>query len=298
MAKVKKIFQKLDQVIPFEDQLSFDNAGFLVGDSEQEVTKILVALDITIPVIEEAIEMGAQMIVSHHPVIFHPARSVTNLDPVGKKIHMLASHNIAAICAHTNLDMAMNGVNDVLAERLKMKKRAIIQITGHKGPYEMKIGMGRHGFLWDPEEDVKEEPLSPEFKALLEAKGIKIEPKKKVDGPMDPMDFAQMVKERLNANAMRMVLGDRPISTFAVGGGACGDMLDDVIKLKCDAFVTADVKYDQFLRAKEWGITMIDAGHFATENPICESLKNWLEMDFPDVEVKVSEVHKDICMSL
>ena len=104
MATVNEIYAFVDQLAPFSYQMSFDNAGFLVGRGGRQVTRILVSLDITEEVVREASEWKAELIVSHHPVIFHPARSVTDQDPTGRILLALAEDGIAAVCAHTNLD--------------------------------------------------------------------------------------------------------------------------------------------------------------------------------------------------
>ena len=85
---------------------------------------------------------------------------------------------------------------------------------------------------------------------------------------------------------------------MAVGGGACGDMLEDVIRMGCDTFVTADVKYNVFLDARAMGINLIDAGHFSTENVVCPVLADWLGRGFPSVEVFLSKQHKEVFYSL
>ena len=104
MATVREIYQHLDGLAPFSLQMDFDNAGFLVGRGDRQVDKVLVSLDITEEVVAEAAQLGCQLIVSHHPVIFHPAKSVTDATPDGRILLSLVEHNIAAICAHTNLD--------------------------------------------------------------------------------------------------------------------------------------------------------------------------------------------------
>lgn len=250
---------------PFSRQMDFDNAGFLVGRAQQEVSKILVTLDITLPVIDEAVQVGAQLIVSHHPVIFHPAKSVTDGDLVGKKLRKLILNDISAICAHTNLDVAQGGVNDALAKALNLQKTGILETFGEFGPYNVKYGLGRYGRL---------------------------------DNSMSPSDFAKMVKESLGCKALRCVLGEKPIAQVAVAGGACGDMLQKAAYFGMDAFVTGDVKYDQFLDAAALGITLIDAGHFPTENVVCPVLQEWLTLNFPEVEVVLSQVHEEVCRSI
>ena len=118
MAAVTEIFEAMDRWAPFETQMDFDNAGFLVGRGGREVGKILVALDITEEVAEEAERWGTQLIVAHHPVIFHPARQITDGTPTGRILLRLIEGGVAAICAHTNLDAAQDGVNECLARAL------------------------------------------------------------------------------------------------------------------------------------------------------------------------------------
>ena len=118
MATVRDIFAQMDQWAPFETQMDFDNAGFLVGHGDAQVDKVLVALDITQEVVEEAEKLGCQLIVSHHPVIFHPAKAVTDETVTGRTLLALTEAKIAAICCHTNLDAAQDGVNDCLAQVL------------------------------------------------------------------------------------------------------------------------------------------------------------------------------------
>ena len=109
MVTAKDIFEKLCALAPLELQLGFDNSGFLLGRQTAAVTKALLALDITSAVVDEAIEQGVELIISHHPLIFSPLKSVTD-----EKLLRLAQHQIAVISMHTNLDIAQGGVNDAL----------------------------------------------------------------------------------------------------------------------------------------------------------------------------------------
>ena len=117
MTKVSDVYDYLRGIAPLELQMDFDNAGIQVGSLEQEVGKILVALDITNAVIDEALALGAQLIVSHHPLIFGGLNNVT-AEGKGAKTLRLARAGISAISMHTNLDIAQGGVNDVLIELL------------------------------------------------------------------------------------------------------------------------------------------------------------------------------------
>ena len=258
MTTVKEIFSFLQGKAPFELQEHFDNAGFLVGREGAAVSKVIVSLDITGHVVQEAVEQGAELIVSHHPVIFGPARSVTDQTTTGKILLDMAENGIAAICAHTNLDAVEGGVNDVLALRLGLSDIVQLEQKGVDGqgrPY----GIGRVGM-------VSEQSLD---------------------------DFSRMVKSSLGANGVRIVDSGKAVHKVAVGGGACADMMDTVLACGCDTFVTSDVKYHQFLAAKALGLNLVDAGHFPTEDVICPVLRDWLAERFPQISVVISQRHTE-----
>lgn len=123
MTTVKNIYDYIDTFAPFSGQMDFDNAGLLVGNSSQEVKKCLLALDITNDVVKEAAEHDAQLIISHHPVIFNPLKRIY----VGTPVYNLISEGISAVCAHTNLDIAAGGVNDSLCRVLELSDCHIAQ---------------------------------------------------------------------------------------------------------------------------------------------------------------------------
>lgn len=259
MNTVLEVYNLLQKKAPFELQMNFDNSGFLVGRAERYINRILVALDITEPVIEEAINCGAQLIVAHHPVIWGGAKSVTDQTTTGRKLLLMAEHGIAAICAHTNLDAVEGGVNDALAAKLGLADIGQLHQDGvdEQGrPY----GIGRIGTV--PEQSL--------------------------------YDFALSVKALLGSNGIRLVDGGKPVCTVAVGGGSCSSMLQDATAQGCDTFVTADVKYDGFLDAKALGINLIDAGHYPTENVVCPVLQGWLQKAFPEIDVLISACHKEV----
>lgn len=256
---VGMVYEFLQKKAPFELQENFDNAGFLVGREEASVSKLLVTLDITEQVVQEAAERGVQLIVAHHPVIFGGVKSVTDQTSTGRILLSLVESGIAAICAHTNLDAVEGGVNDALALRLGLTDIGQLRQAGMDGqgrPY----GIGRVGF-------VPEQPL---------------------------YDFAMAVKQLLGANGIRLVDGGKPVRMVAVGGGACADMMGDALAQGCDTFVTSDVKYHQFLEAKALGLNLVDAGHFPTEDVVCPVLRDWLSKRFPHVSVFISQKHAEV----
>lgn len=256
MTTVHDIYNYIDAKAPFSTQMDFDNAGLLVGDKNAPVRRVMVALDATGAVAREAARKGCQLIVTHHPLIFHPLKAVVPADPTQGVVAQLIRKNIAVISAHTNLDMAPGGVNDVLINRLGAK------VTGILEPMEEGCGMGRLGELAEP---------------------------------MTPRAFAAHVKKALGAKAVRATLGDRPVKKIAVCGGAGGDMLDLAVSLGADAYVTADVKHHEFLAAQALGVTLVDGGHFATENPMMPVLAEDLGRAFgkDGVEVFLSKANKE-----
>ena len=215
-AAIIDVYRALDQWAPFDTQMDFDNAGFLVGRGEREVRRVLVSLDITEAVAAEAGRWGAELIVSHHPVIFHPVKALTDQTSTGRTLLLLAEQGIGAVCAHTNLDAAQGGVNDCLARALELDGVELLCRDGTDGqgrPY----GIGRVG-----------------------------------TAPQAGCSAAE----------------------FAT-------------------FITADVKYDQYLEAKALGINLMDAGHFATEDVVCPALVQFLSRHFPKVEVRRTESHRE-----
>ncbi len=252
MASVHDIEQALYELAPRELAAEWDNVGLLAGRRDREVHKVLVSLDVTAAVVEEARQWGAELIAAHHPVIFHPVKRVTDQDPAGEILLRLAEHGIAAVCMHTNLDAAQGGVNDALAAALQLEEAA---------PLEGGGGIARTGRL---------------------------------PRPVSVPDFLFAVQEALGAGGLRCTDGAKPISRVAVGGGACGEFLWAAAAAGCDAFVTADVKYNQFLDAAALGLTLVDAGHFPTEDVVCPVLARYLSGRFPELTVRKSASHREV----
>lgn len=265
MATVGEIYHFLNQKAPFVLQAGFDNAGFLVGREGAEVTRILVALDITPEVIQEAIEKGARLIVSHHPVIWGQLSAVTDHDRTGSRLLTLIEHGIAAICAHTNLDAVEGGVNSILAETLGLVSLIPLQEEGRMEdgtPY----GIGRVGL--------------------------------RADGEISLKNFVQEVRDLLHAPGIRFLDAGRPVHKVAAGGGSCGGMLSLAATQGCDTFVTGDLKHDMYLEARDLGVNLLDAGHHATEALICPVVASWLQKAFPAVTVEVTRHQGEVFATL
>lgn len=254
MPKVKDIVNYFTSLIPPTMKMDFDNVGLLVGLNDEEVTKAVVALDITDAVIDEAIRFDAQLILSHHPVFFE-LKQVNDDNLIGQKVVKMLQNGISGFCQHTNLDAVRGGVNDALAEKLGVRVEGFLdgpQFTAEGKEY----GIGRFGFL----------PSPVEFE-----------------------DYLCDVKFILNSAGLRFHNAAKPVSKVALCGGSGGEYVEKAVALGCDTLVTADVKYHQFLAAKELGLNLIDADHFCTENVVVPVIAELLRRGFPEIEIRIAK---------
>lgn len=232
---IQDILTFLDSRAPFATAEEWDNPGLLVGDPNAPVHRVLVALDATDGALDTAQAVGADLMVTHHPVIFAPLK---RLDAHSLP-YRLAAAGIGLIAAHTNLDKATDGVNDTLAARLELENVIIAD-----------DGMTRIGTL--PEETTV-------------------------------TAFAGQVAQALDTT-VRVSNHDHPIRTVAVCGGSGGDFIPALVDA-ADALVTGEVKHHQWLEANANRLTLIEAGHYATEAPVVDTLCRWLQETFPGLAV-------------
>ena len=259
MTTVYDIVRFMESIAPQSKKESWDNVGLLCGRKDRQVTTILIALDPFEDVAEEAVKLGAELIVTHHPLIFHPLYSLTDDTAIGRTAATLLRHDIAAFSAHTNLDIAPQGVGSCLARALGLEDISVIE------PIE-KTADGVWGLL-----------------------------RMGTVAPQSLNDFLAHVKRTLQAPAVRYAPASEKVHRVAVGGGACADEWKSAFAAGCDTFVTADARYNDFWDARDAGLTLIDAGHFYTENPVCTYLQQILQEAFPEIRVVLSQVHRD-CM--
>lgn len=255
---VGDVYREINRVAGFGIQDSWDNSGLLVGDRSCCVKKVLCTLDITNDVIEEAHEKGCELIVSHHPVIFHPLKKISFNEPAG----LLLKYGIAAICVHTPLDMARDGINDILVNMMK-EELSLNEKTVPLEPLrrDVTIGTGR---------------ICHTEKAVLAG------------------EMAEKLKKIFGCTVVRYFGGTKEIKKIAVCSGSGGSLLGEVIDAGCDAYVTGDVKHDVWIDAANNDISLFDCGHFYTEKPAVYYLKNVIDVNLPGIEVGVSERNVDV----
>lgn len=254
MNLVSEIYKYIDSFAPFSTQEKWDNSGLLTGSMNKKVSKVLVTLDITNEVADEAAEIGAELIIAHHPVIFRPLYSLSENEPSCK----LLKSGISAICVHTPYDVAEGGMSDILMDLVGFEKSdGILEITGQRDkPY----GFGTIGIA------------SQEYTAD---------------------ELAKKLKNDLGCTVVRYTDCERPIKKAAFCTGSGGNLVEAAVNNGADAYITSEVKHDQWLLARQIGISVFDCGHFHTENIGMIRLCKALTADFPNIEFVMSEVNKD-----
>lgn len=259
MVTVGQIERFLNSKFPPNRAMEWDRVGLNLGRRGAAVDTVLVALDPSRESCLEAKAVGAQMLVTHHTLLWDPG-FLTDGDAQGQNALFLIENGIAHYNAHSNLDLAPQGVNDALAKALELTDIQVLSPVDRDESGQV-WGLLRGGF-------VREQPLE---------------------------QFLESVKSSLGCPGLRYVSGGKPVRHVAVGGGACGEDMRDAIAAGCDTFVTSDVKYNQFRDAYDQGLNLIDAGHFYTENPVCQYLAAVLRAEFPELSVQISQNHRD-CM--
>lgn len=259
MYKVAELLEALNKWAPFSTQLSYDNSGLLVGEQDASFSKILVALDITDEVVDEAIGKGADLILTHHPLIFKKLASIDTSTQQGRVIKKLLVHDIQYIAAHTNIDAAMHGVSFKLGEVLGLESLQIMdQDMAATEKYGKPIGFGVVGEL---------------------AK------------PMTKSDFLDHLCVSLATKAIRYS-GSRTqrIRRIAVCGGTAVSMLPAALKQGVDAYVTADIKYHEYFHDQN-DFLLVDVGHYESEQMINEGFIEYLRPLFPQAAWLQTRTH-------
>jgi dinuclear metal center YbgI/SA1388 family protein len=259
--RIIDLLRLLEEIAPSTISEDWDNPGLQVGSLHQEIGRILLSLDPTLESTREAGRRQAQVLLTHHPLLFKPISCLNEDIYPGNVIREAMIGGISIIAVHTNLDAAAKGINNILADVLTLKDvaplREIPEIPGG--------GLGRIGSL-------------PE--------------------PMGMAPFLKKLKVALSAERVR-IIGERasPIRRVAIMGGAGGSMISRASEMGADVFITGDVTYHQALEAKTLGLLLIDAGHFCTERTaflhFAKSLRQVLQEKGFEAEVEVYGDEKD-----
>lgn len=247
--KIKDILTILNRIAPFELTEKWDNSGLQAGNPEAEVDKIIIGLDVTMGLLNEARERDAGLVLTHHPLMISPEKVFDFNQMPGSAIREAAIHNISIVSVHTNLDKAENGLNDYFATRIGVEiKQAFLPHDSLSGDLSSGLGIGRLGRL---EKKIR-------FKT-----------------------FAEETKDRLGLPNIRITGNpDNVVREIAVCTGSGGSLVRDFIGSGADVYVTGDVKYHEARQVEEASKNMIDVGHFGSEHMAVELLSNRLNHVF------------------
>lgn len=240
----REIIKKLEAIAPVNYAEKWDNVGLLVGDDSIDVKRIMIALDPSKDVIDQAIEQGCNMIITHHPLIFSPMKRITTDDFIGRRIVSMIKHGIAYYAMHTNMDIAV--MAQVSANMIGINDTVVIEPTSKE---DQTIGIGRCGEL---------------------------------DSQIDLLTLANKVKEQFHLSDVR-VIGEleQKVSRVAISTGSGEDFVKHALQMKADVLITGDIRHHKALDALEQGLGIIDAGHFGTERFMVEWLASRLGKELP-----------------
>lgn len=231
LARLSDIIRILDEIAPFALAEEWDNSGLQVGSSDQVIKKILISLDPTLEAVNNASSIGAQLLVSHHPLIFRPVSCIDSSNYPGNVISEAIKKDISIVSVHTNLDYAKNGINRILAEKFELTDIEVLEQKSFQGDDD--YGLGVTGLLGE-------------------------------QGSL--ASIAEKVKKVLNVDTLKVVAANEAvIERIAVVGGSGGSMIHIAAEKKVDLLITGDIGHHDALTAKSLNINVIDAGHYSTE---------------------------------
>jgi len=256
--QIGNITEVLEQWAPLNYQEDYDNCGLLVGNHNTLCTGVLCSLDCTEAVIDEAVEKGCNLIVSHHPIIFKGIKQFNENSYVARTVLKAIQNNIALYAIHTNLDSILNGVNKTLADRLHLENRQIL--APKPGIFDQNgitVGSGLKGVL----------PLET-----------------------DEAEFLNCIKEKFNLSILKHTpLTGKPLKSIALCGGSGSFLIGAAKAQNVDSFFTSDLKYHDFFEA-DGKLLLVDIGHGESEQWVSELIIAHLTAKFPTFAVLQSLV--------
>lgn len=249
----RNIIEAIRERYPERYALSWDNVGLLVGRNQTEVDCIYIALDATDEVIGEAVSAGAQMLVTHHPLIFSGIKQINDEDFIGRRILALAEHKIAYYAMHTNYDVC--GMSGLSGELLNLTDPEVLEITAQEEP---PAGIGKIA------------PLARE---------------------MTLRECCELVKRTFGLDAVR-VFGDldQTVRVAAVCPGSGKSVIGEAIRKKADVLITGDIGHHEGIDSVAQGLAVIDAGHYGIEHIFVEDLRRYLEERLTGVRIVTAPV--------
>lgn len=254
--KIEEVIHALEQFAPLPLQEDFDNAGLQVGLTwASDVSGALLCLDVTEAVVDEAIDKGCNLIVSHHPLIFHKLRSLTGADYVQRTIIKAIKNDVAIVSMHTNMDEALGGVNHKIAQKLGLE------------------GLRFFG-------------KTKEAEGVIGGEGVIGQWQK----PVSSLEFMERVRGAFGVKCIHgNKLLERPVCKVAVCGGAGALLLQDAIAAGADAFITGEMRYHEYF-GHEQEIQICVIGHYESEQYTAEIFREIIQGHCPGVRCVMSDI--------
>lgn len=247
----KKVIEILEKQSPKSYACDWDNVGLLVGREDKEIQKIYIALDATDEAIEEAIANGADMLLTHHPMIFKGMKRVTQEDFIGRRIIRLIQNDMVYYAMHTNFDVM--GMADLAADYLGISDTRVLEITSVSETGEE--GIGRYGSL-------KKE--------------------------MTVRESCEEVKQAFSLENVK-VFGDleRKVKTAAISPGSGRSVISNALQAGVDVLITGDIDHHEGIDAVAQKLTVIDAGHYGVEHIFIPYMEQYLKREAKELEIAV-----------
>lgn len=246
------IMKALNEWAPPQAACEWDNPGLLVGRGDKEVERVFVALDATVEAIEEAVDGGCDMMITHHPMLFKAVKRINDQDSLGRKIMDLIKNDVTLFAMHTNFDACPGGMGDLVCERLGLKKTGVLEQV-----------------------PVADEGFGIGFTAVLSE-------------AVSCGQLAEQVKEAFGLPYVQCLEPDRLVRSVAVCPGSGRGLVREIISMKPDVFITGDMGHHEGLDLKDEGISVIDAGHYGLEHIFTEAVASYLRETF-SIEVLQQE---------
>ena len=248
----RDIMKVIEATYPKHAALEWDNVGLLVGRTEKEVKKIYVALDATDEVIEQAVAADADMLITHHPLLFSPLKKITDEHFIGGRVVKLLQHDISYYAMHTNYDVC--GMADISAAILRLDGAETLEVTDE----ESREGIGRVGDL---------------------------------SSPMSLQSCGEFTKEKFQLDSVK-VFGDlsSTVQRVAICPGSGKGMTELALEKNADVLVTGDIGHHEGIDAVAQGLAIIDAGHYGLEHIFIEDMANYLRKNVEGIVVETHEI--------
>ena len=304
MIPLHQLIEFLREFAPPDLAESWDNVGLLIGDPASEVTSVLTCLTLTPNVAEEAIAREAQLIVTHHPVLFRPVKQLTTATSEGRMLLSLIRAGIAVYSPHTSYDSAADGINQQLARSFGLQEiqplRPNVEMRSTTSRQISRNALASGSALTSTSEPDASAFRLIESKQDVDSELIPIEQPVgsgrfgRLPRPMSMSELIQQTKTVLGISQLQYVGSlDRTVTKLAIACGAAAEFLADAARCGSEAFLTGEARFHSCLEAEAANVAMILPGHYATERPAMLQLATILKSRFPELVAQASESEND-----